>query len=65
MSVIGLDVHRNFAQAAIPDEGLVKDHGRFAMDREAVLAIAQKVLTKEDDVAYWRRLATQPSSSSC
>lgn len=50
MRVIGLDVHRNFAQVAILDEGLVKDHGRFAMEREAVLAFAQKVLTKEDDV---------------
>lgn len=50
MRVIGLDVHRNFAQVAILDGGLVKDHGRFVMDREAVLAFATKVLTKEDDV---------------
>jgi transposase len=50
MRVIGLDVHRNFAQVAILEGGLVKDHGRFVMDREAVLAFADKVLTKEDDV---------------
>jgi transposase len=50
MRVIGLDVHRNFAQVAILDAGLVKDHGRFVMEREAVLAFAHKVLTKEDDV---------------
>ncbi len=50
MRVIGLDVHRNFGQVAILDEGVVKDHGRFAMEREAVLAFANKVLTKEDDV---------------
>src|SRR5947207_1313966 len=50
MRVIGLDVHRNFAQVAILDGGLVKDHGRFVMEREAVLAFANKVLTKDDDV---------------
>lgn len=50
MRVIGLDVHRNFAQVAILDGGLVRDHGRFVMEREAVLAFANKVLTKEDDV---------------
>ena len=50
MRVIGLDVHRNFAQVAILEAGLVKDHGRLVMEREAVLAFANKVLTKEDDV---------------
>jgi transposase len=50
MRVIGLDVHRNFAQVAILEAGVVKDHGRFAMEREAVLAFANKVLSKEDDV---------------
>lgn len=50
MRVIGLDVHRNFAQVAILDNGVVKDHGRFAMDREAVLAFATQMLSKEDDV---------------
>ena len=33
MRVIGLDVHRNFAQVAILENGLVKVHGRFAMAR--------------------------------
>ena len=50
MRVIGLDVHRNFAQVAILDNGVVKDHGRFAMDREAVLAFATQTLSNEDDV---------------
>ena len=49
MRVIGLDVHRNFAQVAILENGLVKDHGRFAMARDAVLTFAA-TLTKEDDV---------------
>ena len=50
MRVIGLDVHRNFAQVAVLENGLVKDHGRFAMEREAVLTFGRKVLTKADDV---------------
>ena len=49
MRVIGLDVHRNL-QVAILDGVMVKDHGRFAMEREAVLAFANKVLTPSDDV---------------
>ncbi|MDM0116725.1 hypothetical protein QTI66_31815 [Variovorax sp. J22R133] len=49
MRVIALDVHRNFAQVAIRENGLVKDHGRFAMAGDAVLIVAA-TLTKEDDV---------------
>lgn len=50
MRVIGLDVHRSFAQVAILDDGVIKDHGRFSMERDAVLTFANKVLTKDDDV---------------
>lgn len=49
MRAIGLDVHRNFAQVAIVENGQVKNHGRFAMDRDAVLKFAE-TLTKDDDV---------------
>jgi transposase len=49
MRVIGLDVHRSFAQIAILESGVVKDHGRFAMDRSAVLAFAN-ALSKDDEV---------------
>ncbi|CAM4236864.1 hypothetical protein [Roseateles saccharophilus] len=49
MRVIGLDVHRNFAQVAIVENGQARNHGRFAMDRSAVLRFAE-TLTKEDDV---------------
>src|SRR4030095_14922421 len=49
MRVIGLDVPRNFAQVAILENGLVKDHGRFAMARDAVLNFGA-TLTREDDV---------------
>jgi hypothetical protein len=44
-----LDVHRNFAQVAILENGLVKDHGRFATARDAVLKFGS-TLTPEDDV---------------
>ncbi|WP_434082478.1 IS110 family transposase [Comamonas antarctica] len=50
MKIIGLDIHRTFAQVAILEDGVVKDHGRFLMDRDAVLAFAQKALNKDDDV---------------
>ena len=49
MRAIGLDVHRNFAQVAILENGVVKNHGLFAMARDAVLNFAA-TLTKEDDV---------------
>ena len=49
MRVIGLDVHRNFAQVAILESGVVKSHGRFAMARDAVLNFGA-TLTKQDDV---------------
>ena len=49
MRVIGLDVHRNFAQVAILENGLVKNHGPFAMARDAVLNFGA-TLTKQDDV---------------
>src|ERR1700722_12117141 len=49
MRVIGLDVHRNFAQIAVLEDGLVMDKGRVAMDREAVLRFGT-TLSKEDDV---------------
>ena len=40
MRVIGLDVHRSFGQIAILQGKEVRDAGRVAMEREAVLAFA-------------------------
>lgn len=42
-------MHRNFSQVAIVENGQVSQHGRFAMDRVAVLKFAE-TLTKKDDV---------------
>ncbi|TCF98164.1 hypothetical protein BZM26_27035 [Paraburkholderia strydomiana] len=50
MRVIGLDIHRTFAQVAILENGKLQDHGRFGMDREAVLVFATNVLRGDDDV---------------
>jgi hypothetical protein len=50
MRVIGLDIHRSFAQVAILDGGVFKDHGRVAMERGAMLVFAN-TLSKEDDVS--------------
>ncbi|MDM0117961.1 hypothetical protein QTI66_38395 [Variovorax sp. J22R133] len=58
-----MDVHRNFAQVAILENGLVKDHGRFAMARDAVLILAA-TLTKEDDVVL-EATSNGRSSSGC
>lgn len=49
MRVIGLDIHRSFAQIAILDGSVVKDHGRVAMERGAMLVFAS-TLSNEDDV---------------
>ena len=49
MRVIGLDIHRSFAQIAILDGSVMKDHGRVAMERGSMLVFA-KTLSKEDDV---------------
>src|SRR2546421_6070403 len=47
---IGLDVHREFAQVAIWQGGLVKQAGRFATTPEGVRAFAQG-LGPADEVA--------------
>ncbi|MBC8742981.1 hypothetical protein F6X40_41765 [Paraburkholderia sp. UCT31] len=47
MRVIGLDIHRTFAQVAILSDGKLQDHGRFSMDREAVLGFATKGYAEE------------------
>jgi len=49
MRVIGLDVHRSFAQVAILDNGQLADRGRIPMLREEVLAFARG-LTLSDEV---------------
>jgi transposase len=47
---IGLDVHRNFAQVAVVENGLCRDEGRIGVTPEALRAWAD-TLEPEDEVA--------------
>ena len=49
MRVIGLDVHRSFGQIAILEGKEIRDAGRVAMEREAVLAFGRS-LSSSDEV---------------
>ena len=50
MRSIGLDVHRNFAQVAVVENGLCRDEGRIGVTPEALRAWAD-TLEPEDEVA--------------
>ena len=62
MRVIGSDAHRDFAQAAILENGLMKDHGRFAMARDAMLILPLRGPRKPTSCS--RRPATRQSSAA-
>ena len=49
MRVIGLDVHRSFGQIAILEGKEIRDAGRVAMEREAVLTFGRS-LNRSDEV---------------
>jgi transposase len=49
MPVVGLDIHRSFAEAAMIDEGRVQQLGRVDLVRERVIAFAKR-LGKTTDV---------------
>ena len=49
MRVVGLDIHRSFAEAAMIDEGRVHQLGRIDLVRERVIAFAKR-LGKTTDV---------------
>lgn len=49
MKIIGLDVHRSFAQVAVFENGELTDRGRIPMLREQVLAFARS-LDRSDEV---------------
>ena len=50
MRVVGLDIHRVFAEAVMLDEGKVVRLGRVGMTREHLDAFARAVLTHDDHV---------------
>ena len=43
MRVVGLDIHRSFAEAAMIDEGRVHQLGRIDLVRERVIAFAKRL----------------------
>jgi transposase len=49
MRVVGLDIHRSFAEAAMLDEGQVRQLGRIDLVRERVVAFAKR-LGKQTEV---------------
>jgi transposase len=55
---IGLDVHREFAQVAVWEDGLVRQVGRIALTDEA-LRICADSLGPEDEVAIEATCNTQ------
>ena len=55
--MIGLDVHRSFAQVAKLENGVVRQCGRVYLVRNKVLAFARTL--KADDEVVLRRPATR------
>lgn len=49
MKIVALDVHRTFGQIAIHEQGKIRDAGRVAMERDAVLAFA-RTLNSDDEI---------------
>ena len=49
MRIVGLDIHRVFAEAVMLDDGVVKRLGRIGMTRNQLAAFA-KTLTHDDHV---------------
>jgi transposase len=49
MRVIGLDVHRSFAEVAILENGTIQHAGRFKLERWRVIAFG-KTLQRNDEV---------------
>ena len=49
MRVIGLDLHRTFAEVAILEKGVIRHAGRVALEHTAVTAFA-KALKRSDEV---------------
>ena len=50
MRYIGMDVHREFAQLAVVEDGLLRDEGRIGVTPEALRAWAAE-LCADDQVA--------------
>jgi transposase len=58
MRIIGLDIHRAFAEAVAWQEGKLKRIGRIDMRRDQLTAFAASLLST--DVSWLKRPATRP-----
>jgi len=47
--VIGMDIHRTFAEVVVREDGRLRPHGRVGMTRSGLEGFARG-LTKEDEV---------------
>jgi hypothetical protein len=54
MRVVGLDIHRSFAEAAMIDEGRVQQMGRIELVRERVIAFAKRLGKNAEVADQWR-----------
>ena len=54
MRVVGLDIHRSFAEAALIEDGRVRHLGRVDLVREKVVAFAKKLGTEAEIVVELR-----------
>ena len=54
MRVIGLDVHRSFAEVAILENGTIQHAGRFKLEHWRVIAFGKTL--KRNEKSFWRRL---------
>ena len=61
MRVVGLDIHRVFAEAVMLEDSAVRRLGRIGMTRDRLAAFAQ-TLTHDDHVSWWRPPATRAPS---
>jgi transposase len=43
---VGMDVHREFAQLAVVDDGIVRDEGKIGLTPEALRAWASELLLR-------------------
>jgi transposase len=64
---IRMNVHREFAQLAVVEDGLVRDEGRIAVTPEALRAWAADL--RPDDQVAWRppvtAMRSQPADPDC
>ena len=65
MRAVGLDIHRNFAEAAEIRDGVARQLGRFDLVRDKVIAFAKHLGREAEIVSRARATLVAPSRRSC